>query len=104
MLIQYMPAGGGPVTKRGSGIAHHNSPLLSQQSELTPQGRRVAFLHGVGKATVPHSFQPGLWRLRFVAAQRMQSGGPDAQVVRVKVGGDFPASQLVRVGEIGDLV
>ncbi len=75
----------GPTFARGSGIAHNNSPMLA--GSPAPEGKLVAFVHGLGKATTSYTFQPGIWRLRFLAAQRVRGGVPDQQVLRVTIGG-----------------
>ncbi len=85
--FHHVPAGS-PAVVSGSGIAHNNSSLLTL-SENAPDGRRVAFLHGLGTARCSFTFpSAGLWKLRFQAAQRVRTQGPDVQVLRVTVAGE----------------
>ena len=76
-----------------SGISADNSSLTSSNLSA-PNGSHVAFLQGSGSSIsniVNFSFSgatpPGIWRVRFSAAQRVVSGVPENQTVRVSLGG-----------------
>ncbi|MCA8950782.1 MAG: G8 domain-containing protein [Planctomycetes bacterium] len=75
-----------PATKAGSGIAHAGSSLFAQ-SAPPPSGSYVMFVEGVGTSRCNVALPPGLWRVRFQAAQRGQGTIADVQQLRVRLGG-----------------
>lgn len=83
-----------PAATRGSGIANNASPTIVAATG-SPEGSQAAFVHGVGRATQVRAFSPGTYRLRFDAAQRVRSGQPDTQTLRVQVGGKIIFEQKV---------
>jgi hypothetical protein len=96
-------SGGANPIVGGSGIAKNGAPLLAQ-SNPTPHGGFVAFVHGVGTVSTSVTFQPGTWRLRFSAAQRLQGTTPNVQALRVDIGADTVLQQLIPDGVFTDYV
>lgn len=81
-------ATGGPPVVAGSGIARNGAPFLAQ-SDPAPQGACVMFVEGTGTSYQDTVLTPGLWRLRFQAAQRAVGvpAVPDRQVLKVTING-----------------
>lgn len=78
----------------GAGIAKNGAPLIAQ-SAPAPSGDYVCFVQGGGTAQCNVLFQPGTWKLRFRAAQRLQGTTPDQQALRVTIGGANVFEQMI---------
>lgn len=78
----------GPNGVQGSGIAADGATLLAQ-SDAAPVNDCVMFVEGLGTSSCNVSLTRGLWRVRFLAAQRGQGvpAVPDVQRLRVSFAG-----------------
>lgn len=80
--MSLLAIGGGNTS--GSGIAKNGSPLVAQSAPTTA-GQYVMFVRGLATSRITVAFQPGTWRVRFRAAQRVVGVTPDNQSLQVTV-------------------
>lgn len=85
----------------GSGIAKNGATVLAQ-SEPAPEGVYVAFLEGLGTISTNVPVTPGMWRIRFAAAQRIRGTTPNSQAVRVVINGSPVFEQQIESGSFAE--